>query len=160
MKAYEFKLQDSGYSVKIRKVSPLLAQKITESFPAPKPPMQKVKYGDDEVLEPNPSNPQYIEDLTKYQSELEHKIQKLIIERGVEIEITPEMQAEIDELKGYMKDELGVEILNESDKFFYVSYIMCSSANDLGALIEQIISKSQPTEEKVEKITESFPGKD
>lgn len=161
IKTTPFTFKDSGVSVNIRKVSPLLAQRVSQSFPAPTPPIQEVDYGDGEKRkEPNLSHPDYIKALQQYNIDYEAKIRKVIIERGVDIVISEEIQAEINEFRQYMLDEMKIDLSAESDKVVYITYIACASQEDLDRMIGEILSSSQPTEEKVNDAIKSFPAGD
>ena len=74
-----FTFKDTGITVQIRKVSPLLIMEVQKAMPVPKPPMQEVVYGDPDdpgakkVQEPNETHPDYLAAIDKYNMDLESK---------------------------------------------------------------------------------------
>lgn len=154
---YTFK--DTGVQVLIRKVSPLLAVTLQQKFPSPTPPMEEVDYGDGKKhYEPNPTHPDYLEALKRYDEENEKRMRTLLLKRGVEIEMTDEAKEEVAALRGFMKDEFG-KTLDEDDKMVYISYIAIGSDKDLEELLSAVMRRSQPTEEVVEQAQEAFKSK-
>lgn len=148
---YEFK--DTGEVVQIRKVSPLLLMQLQNRYPEPKPPMQTVDYGDGPKLEPNPASPEYAAALRQHQVDMERRIRKLLIQRGVVIEWNDERKAALADLRAYWSAENGEE-LEGSDEVVYVSYIAMGSDADFEELIAAILQRSQPTEAKVSETLE------
>lgn len=153
-----FKFPDSGVTVNIRKVSPLLALEVQRSVEKPQPPMEKVVMASgEESEEPNRSHPDYQDALAKYNVEIEEKTKKLLINRGVDIVLTEEMKKEVKELRKFMKEEFETE-LGLNDKEVYVSYIAIESAKDFESLIQAVLGAGQPTKQEVEASKESFQG--
>lgn len=154
----EFKFQDSGYTVKIRRVSPLLALELQKKFPAPKPPKNQVPDLDGKMVwEENIADPAYAEALTKYQQDLELRMRRLVIMRGVVHTLSDEEKAQVVELREFWQTTYN-EVLEGSDLEVFISYIAVGSDGDLSDLIDAILKRSQPTEEEVREAQNSFPG--
>lgn len=156
MNTKTFTFKDTGVTVQIRRVSPLLIIKLRDAFPAPKPPMQEVELPSGEkVLEPNTAHPDYIQALRDHEVANERRIQSLLLRRGVVFEWTDERRKEVQELRDFFRNELGAN-LSESDEEVYIAYIALGSDTDLEALLNAIALKSLPTEEGVEAAKERF----
>lgn len=149
--------KDTGITVRLRKVSPLLVIKLQESFPAPKPPMQEVMLGDEKRIEPNPSHPDYVEALTQHQAEMNARVTSLLIRRGVYPDWNEEKQKEVEEIKTFWKETYGRE-LDGTPLEIYVSYVAIGSDKDLEELLDAILKRSQPTEGAIAQAQERFPG--
>jgi hypothetical protein len=150
-----FTFPDTGITVKIRKVSPLLMMEVQKRNKPPKPPMQEVDYGDDKITyEANPSHPDHIADLEQYNYDLEEKIRALTIKRGVVCDVPED---EIKELREFWKTEMGEELPEKNDKIAYISYICIGTQEDLEDLLSAITKRSQPTKPVIEAAKASFP---
>lgn len=151
-----FTFKDTGITVQIRKVSPLLMMEVQKKFKPPPPPMQEVDYGDgNTVMEPNRSHPDYIAALEQYNYELEQKIRNLTIKRGVVCEVPKD---EVDELRKFWIEEMGEELPEADDKIAYISYICIGSTEDLEDLLAAITRRSQPTRPDIEAARSGFQG--
>lgn len=144
--------KDSGVTVQIKKVSPLLILELQRAFPKPEPPTQEVMIGDKKVIESNPAHPDYVLALEKYQIELEKKIRRLLIKRGVKCDVPED---EVSELRKFWADE-GLGELDPNDLVVYISYIACGTDSDLEDLITKITRRSQPTEAEIKASVDSF----
>lgn len=153
-----FTFQDSGVTVQIRRVSPLLALELQKKFPAPKPPRNQVPDLDGKLVwEENLADPGYAEALTKYQQDLELRMRRLVIMRGVVYTLTDDDKAQVSELREFWQNTYG-EVLEGGDLEVFVSYIAVGSDGDLSDLINAILKRSQPTEEEVREAQNSFPN--
>ena len=158
---YTFK--DTGISVKIRKVSPMLIMEVQKAFPSPKPPMQEVVYGDPgepgarTVEEPNEAHPDYLVAIDEYNLELEAKVRHLMFKRGVIINLDEVQKQEVKELRAEWKEMFGVD-LSGSDKYVYISYIAIGTDADMEELQEVIMRRSQPTEAAIAESKAGFQG--
>lgn len=151
-------VKDTGITLMIRKVSPLLGAELQRAFPRPQPPLQEVDYGDGKkVMEPNPANPDYAKAVATYESDLEIKLQSLLIKRGVVIELGEEEKAAVKELRAFWKTEFSKE-LDKDDKTVYVSFIALGTREDTEELINAIMRRSQPTEAATAEVKANFPG--
>jgi hypothetical protein len=139
-------------TVRIRKVSPLLAVELQKQFPPPRPPKQKVTLDGKEVWEENPVDPDHLAALQDYNNEQERRLRKLMLKRGVEVEIDKE---EVAELREFWKTEYNKE-LEGDDLEVYVSYIVIGSDGDLEDLMNAILKRSQPTAEDINAATQTF----
>lgn len=154
----KFVFKDTGVVVGIRHVSPLLLIKLRERYPAPKPPMQEVVYGDEKVMEPNSAHPDFITAQTEYDQAMERRSRELLISRGVVIEWTDEKNTELEELKGWWAETYQEPFVPTNQTFDYVSYIAIGSDSDLEDLVNALIRRSQPTEEAVKDAQARFPS--
>lgn len=154
----EFTFQDTGVTVRIRKVSPLLVAELQKRFPAPKPPLNRVMIGDETRLEANEADPDYQATLQEYQLMLELKMRRLLIRFGVEYTLTAEDLEKVDSLRAYWKIENEVE-LPESDLEAFISYVAIGTPEDLQDLTEAIMRRSQPTPAATEEAVNSFRPK-
>lgn len=148
LEPYVFK--DTGEEVGIRKVSPLLVIKLRERYPAPRPPLQTVDYGDGPKQEQNPTEPTYLQNVQDYEQAMERRVRNLLIQRGVKIEWTDEKLAKLAELRSWWKETYGEDLNDVDDTFVYVSYICVGSDSDLEELINVLIKRSQPSKEGLE----------
>lgn len=149
----------NGVVVGIRRVSPFLAIDLQEKFPPPEPPLEEVDFGDGKKrFEANPTAAQYLKDMTKYRVDFEKKMRRLIIKRGVVITIDETIKAQLKELREFYTEEYGSDPESYGDVVDYVIYIAVTEAEDLNNLINAILGRSQPTQEGIKKVVDSFPG--
>lgn len=154
LETYTFK--DTGETVQIRKVSPLLVIKLRERFPAPRPPLQTVDYGDGPKQEANPTEPNYLLAVQDYEQAMERRVRNLLIQRGVVIEWDENKKTQLTLLRAWWKDTYGEDLDDTDDTFAYVSYICLGSDSDLEDLINALIKRSQPSKEGIETAQERF----
>ena len=158
-----FTFKDTGVTVKIKKVSPLLLLEVQKAFPPPEPPMQDVVYGDPDdpgakmEQEPNYAHPDHLANIDEYKMELEEKIRFLMIKRGVVINLTAAQKEEVKELREYWKEEYGAEI-KLNDKLLFINYIAIGTDSDIADLIQVISSRSQPTGAAIAEAKAGFQG--
>lgn len=151
-----YQFQDTGRTILIRKVSPYLVFELSKAFPAPKPIQQEVDYGDGKKrMEENPAHPDYLEAMRNYNRNFQERLTTLMIKRGVEIELTDEIKAEVAELRAFWREEYKAE-LDPSDKMVYILNLCVGSDKDLEELIEKITRRSQPTEAVVAEALDGF----
>lgn len=149
------RVTDTGEIVLIRKVSPLLAQAAQRQIPKPRPPMNRVDYGDGDVRdEPNPADPAYQEALAAWQEALEARVRLIAIRMGVAIEWTEEKRQRLAELR-QVAGEIGIEIESD-DTVAFVSHIAIGTADDYQELVEAIMQRVRPTEEAIAEAVETF----
>ena len=160
VKLYGFTFKDTGIHVLIRKVSPMLVVELQKAFPPPTPPRQRVQIGesDEYTEEPNPAHPDYIAEQNRYNQELEHRVRKLMIQRGVIIPPDNKTwEQEVKELTDSMFEDFGIE-LSGSDKEIYISHIAIGTDSDYVELVDAITRRSQPTEAEIAAAKATFPG--
>lgn len=153
--------RDSGRTLSIRKVSFMLYNDLrrmyTKQHPAPEPPWEEVDYGNEKVREPNKAHPLYGVRLAEWESArgawVEEMARKLYIAQGVEVEIDQEA---VSRLRADAH-AVGME-LDGDDKFVYVAYICCPTADDYSELIDAITQRSLPTEAAVKVAADTFPS--
>lgn len=145
----------SGINVGIRRVSPMLMLDLRRKFPEPQPPLNKVMLGDDEVMEPNPADPDYIRAVNDYNSDMEEKYRRMIIRRGVNYVLTEEDKVEVSQVRADFLDLTG-EPLTGTDLEVFITYVAISDESDLELLIKSVTGVSQPTEEKIDEHSSTF----
>lgn len=140
-----FTFPDSGRQVLVKKTSPVLIMKLRQQFPPPKPPKQAVDYGEGVgmVMEENTASPTYLQEMQAYEADLEEKVRKLYIKRGVRVkgEDLPMVKELVKELRADWKETTGKE-LDGPDEYLYVSYICISTDRDLEELIAAVTRTS------------------
>lgn len=137
--------QDTGITVSIRKVSPLLLNELRRRNPEPQPPKNLVDYGDGKkVLEENRADPDYMAALDKHAQELELKMRMLLIRWGVVYELTAQDLEQVKQLKEFWQTEYQQE-LEGTDLEVFISYIAIGTVEDLEELTNAIMRRSQPT---------------
>lgn len=150
---------NSGKTCRIKRVSPMLSVDVQRGMEKqkPKPPVNRVNYGTDaEPIwkdEANPADPDYIDQLAEFEQKKQLTFNRLLVERGVMIEID---QEELAQLRADMV-ALGVELEEGSDKYIYVTRV-CVDGDDWPKLIRAILGQSQPSQEAVGAAQDTFRG--
>ena len=135
-------VKDTGAVLMIRKVSPLLALEIRNTVIKPQPPTQQVDYGDGKIVEePNAAHPDYKIALQYYEEEVTDRTNRMVLRRGVHLDLTDEMKADVKELRKEWQEELGVDI-PYNDQYVYICYIALGTNEDFQELLEAILSRS------------------
>lgn len=151
------KIKDTGEVVYIRRVTPYLYREVFRAYPEPRPPMQVVNIAGVEMMEPNDSDPDYLKAKGEHAQLVNHQIMRLMIRRGVYVEMTEERKAAVAQFRQDMRDLLNMEY-TESDLELWVIYIALGSKEDGDELIERISLRGQPTERAIVEMAETFPG--
>lgn len=152
-----FTFKDSGKTVLIKKVSPLVLMEMQKQFPEPTPPTQEVEINGKKVIEPNYSHPDYLIAKQEYTFAFENKMRKFLIRRGVTVNMSEEVKQEIAQIKADYFEDTGAE-LQGSDEFIYVSFIAIGTDQDMEDLMSELTQRSQPTDLEVAAAKKSFPG--
>lgn len=157
MLLYDHTFRDTGITVKIRKVSPLLITDIDDAMPKPEPPMQEVDYGEPrgKVQEPNLSEPGYLRQLDERRGRVWRAWRRAVILRGVVPE-GDDWKGEVEAYRALVAQEAGSPLDEEEDWLVYVLRICVGSMEDLNELIQDITNRSGPTEEAIEKAKATF----
>ena len=152
----EYLFRDTGITVKIRKVSPMVSAEVARAMPDPEPPLQEVDYGEPKgkVFEKNYADPSYQVILAEHKQKIFEKLQRTMILRAVEVE-GEDWKEEVAEYRAFMQDA-GVEVKEPNDLIVYIMHICVGTKEDLEDLIEAITSRSQPTEKEVDLAKSSF----
>lgn len=149
--------KDTGITVGIRKLSPLLRDDIDmalrNEFPEPEPPIVETELG----KEANPADEDYLkrraEWMVAHMERRSERMLRIAIKRGVEVEVDHEAVAQ---LRTDMAEQ-GVD-LDPDDAFVYVTRICIGSSDDLQELYDALTKRSMPTREAVEAHKATFPG--
>lgn len=152
-----FRFPDTGITIKIRKVSPLLAVDVDASIPRPTPPLNKVDYGDGrgEVMEPNLSDPSYLKELEERTAKVGMAVIKATILRSVIVD-GEDWKEDVKDYRQFILETTGAPLDEPSDLYVYVTRICTGTQEDLTDLIGAITSRSQPTPEEIAKAKDSF----
>jgi hypothetical protein len=153
----DFTFKDTGITIKIKKISPMLAADVSAAMPEPLPPEQEVDYGEPrgKVMERNFSDPQYTVDLQEHRKKIFQALQRVMIMRAVVVE-GDEWKAEAQEYRDFMKANTGKDLDEPNDLVVYVLRICVGSEDDLSDLLMAITRRSQPTQEAIEQAKRSF----
>ena len=149
----EVTLPDSGRKLTARRVPIFLMREVQKAVKRPTPPMVEIVYENGRRQEPNRADPDYLEALEEYQMALAEKMIRLVVRRGVEVDID---QAELARLRSDLAD-LGLPA-EADDKYLYIVHICCETDADLRALQDAVLRHSQPTEEATAEAIERFPA--
>ena len=148
---------DTGMTVGIRKLSPLLRDDIDialrREFPEPAPPVVDTELGP----EVNAADETYLKRRAEWMvAHVERRSERMLrvaIKRGIEVEVDADAVAA---LRADMAEQ-GVT-LDDDDKFVYVSRICIGSTEDLQELYDALTRRSMPTRQAVEAHKATFPG--
>lgn len=158
-KLTDFVFTDTGISVKIRKVSPMLVADIEASIPHPQPPEQIVDYGEPKgkVKEKNLSDPVYLAAMNERVTLVYQAWRTALIRRGVVLE-GEDWKQEVAEYRQFIQDQTGHPLDEPDDRLVYILRICIGTIEDQDELINAITRRSQPTEAAIEEAKASFPG--
>lgn len=152
-------LVDSGVTLPIRKVSPLLSLELRKAFPVPEAPLEEVEYPNGNIVkEKNENNKAYLESLKKYTEDFDLKLRNMMVSLGVPLEMNEERKAELENVRNFWKENFNKELPRQSDLVDYVMYVAIGSDRDMEDLVREILMRSQPTEEGIQRAIASFPG--
>jgi hypothetical protein len=155
----DYTFKDTGITVKIKKISPMLAADVSASMPDPLPPEQEVDYGEPrgKRMEPNYSDPGYQAELAAHKQKVFAALQRVMIKRAVVIEGDEWMDA-VKEYREFIHTETGAPLAEPDDMLVYVMRVCIGSQEDMMELLSAITTRSQPTQEAVEQAKRSFRG--
>jgi len=161
----EHTFQDSGITIKIRKVGPTvqqrLAQAIIKEIPEPPIPIVQTEAG----AEPNPADPTYIADYEQWgrktNSEL---IRRLMLIAALEAEVTIDDRARTEiarkkrslALTGAPWQDDPDQTAEENERVFYILYVAAATTDDLREFGDAVRNRSVPTEAAVQAQIDTF----
>lgn len=160
----EFTFKDTGITVQLRKVSPLLRDDLDAMLrrtnPPPSPPLNTVPagFGDaPQKQEPNEADPDYAQALLKWQLEHFNRVGEalfaLAVKRYVEVEVDHEAVAQL------RADCAAIGIdLDPDDKLVYVSRICIGTNEDRVDLSNALFKRSSTFREAVDSHKATFRG--
>lgn len=159
-RSFDFTFPDSGVTIKLRKVNPYIVAEARSQLnrSRPKPPTRIVTEegplkGTEEVMD---RDPDYIEEVRKWEATVDERIMQLQIRRGV-VEIKVEnWKDEVQQLRDDMAEIGADKTLPTDDTVTFICYIAASTAEDLQDFIGAIAMRSQPSAEGVDAAKESF----
>jgi hypothetical protein len=157
MELTDFTFKDTGITVKIRKISPMLAADVAAAIPEPLPPEQTVDYGEPrgKVSERNYSDPGYLAQMALHNMEIFRALQRVMMLRSVVVE-GDEWLKDVKEYRDFIEKHTGKPLDEPEDLVVYVLRICVGSEEDLEDLLNVITKRSQPTPEAVEAAKDSF----
>lgn len=139
-------VRGSGIELQIRPISQILMSKMQSRFVTPPPPTVEVEFNGRKVREPNAADPDYQIQLAQFQIKMEAEWRKLLIRRGIVMNLTEAQLAEVSELREYMLENHNLDLKDENDLEVFVSYIAVQTAEDLADLQEAVTGLVAPTE--------------
>jgi hypothetical protein len=147
----------NGRVVGIKKVSPFTLLEAKKMVIAPRPPMQKVSYGDHETEEPNASHPDYLAAVVEFQERLNKISLDLVVKRGVWLTLDESERAQVADLRAYWKEEFDVE-LPGTDEYLFVVHFCITDSEVINGLVDAVTGMGQPTPEQIQQAKDMFPG--
>lgn len=147
---------ENGVHVWLRKVPPMLINKLNRSWPPPDPPLQPVDFGDGQRMEPNPTHPDHIRALGRYYDEHGDRIHELLIRVSVKYELTEQDLDDLKERRDQML-EMGIELPSDP-KVAFITCVCIGSQEESDALRRAILMRTHPTEEAIADAVMSFRG--
>jgi hypothetical protein len=157
MELTSFTFKDTGITVKIRKISPMLAADVAAAIPEPLPPEQTVDYGEPrgKVSERNYSDPNYLVQMAQHNIKVFRALQRVMILRSVTVD-GDEWKAEVQEYRDFIEKHTDKPLDEPEDLVVYVLRICVGSEEDLNDFLSYVTRRSQPTPEAVEAAKDSF----
>jgi hypothetical protein len=163
----EHTFQDSGVTIKIRKVGPMtqqrLSQQIQKEIPEPPIPIVETELG----KEPNPADPAYMAAYAAWEHKAAIELNNRMLQLAAleaEVAIDDRARSEIARKKRHM-DLAGIAYADdprldaaENERVFFVLYVACASPDDLREFGQVVTQRSIPTEEAVQRHVATFPG--
>ena len=142
-----FTFKSTGVTIQVRPVAPGLLNSAHEGLTKPYPPQVQVTNVDGSTRwEPNPHDPDYVSAQAAYRRKLGNISQRVMIRRGIVLELNAEQRAELQQLRDEMAED-GVT-LDKDDKVAYIFNIAAGTPEDLGDLVSAIAQWSGPTDPK------------
>jgi len=159
----EVVLPDSGATVRIKFVGPLLLNDIMKAseketrkaLAKPEVPMVEVAYEKGPRLEANPNNPAYLSAVQEWENAKGIIFAEKLFHYGADVELSPEALEQVKALRA----DMGADAeLPANDKALYITRILIQTNADFTTLQNAILGRAQPTEVEVAKATEAFPA--
>ena len=155
----DFTFKDTGITIKIKKISPMLAADVAAAMPEPEPPLNVVDYGEPRgiVTEPNYSDPSYQVAVAEHKKKMFAALQRVMILRSVVVE-GDEWRQEVKEYREFIKSVTGKDLDEPDDLIVYILRVCVGSEDDLTDFLTAVTRRSQPTQEAIEQAKRSFRG--
>lgn len=153
----EYTFPDSGYTVRLRKVSPMLRDDLEmdlrRKHPAPTPPVITTELGTEE----NPADPAYQAALLTWNGEHYERLGeawfRALVDLGVECEIDDEAVARVRAWAAARDLPLDAD-----DKYVFVRYCCVTTQEAIREFRDAASRRSTPTREVVDEHKAMFPG--
>lgn len=155
--------QDTGRSVRIRKVSTLLRAEVrrqvlqSPGFEEPQPPTSTVDYGDSAIHVVNRSHPVYQELLVEWNArvirEVSERLKVLVLKRGVVIDDADIDQEAVAEVR---TEVFGLETYD--DRHVYLAFVVIGTEEDWTDLLKAVLERSAPSEAAIQAHIATFPS--
>ena len=153
--------QDTGRSVRIRKISTLLRAEVRRQvlqlpeFAEPQPPTSMVDYGDTQIQVVNRSHPVYQEVLldwnTRIIKEVSERLKLLVLQRGVVIDDSDIDQEAVAEVRAEVP---GLDIYD--DRHVYLAFVVIGTEEDWTDLLRSVLERSAPQEAAIQAHIATF----
>lgn len=160
----EHTFQDSGITVRLRKIAPntqaQLSLQVQRENPRPPPPIVKTELGE----EANEADPQYIRDLDEWERECAQALNRKMFTIAA---LECECEVDMDEVQRKQRSFRAAKFQWEEDldmseedraKVFFIEHIACATQDDLREFYAAVTRRSQPTEAAVQAHVDNFPG--
>lgn len=158
----EHTFQDSGVTVRLRKIAPntqaQLSLQVQREIPKPQPPTVKTELGP----EANDADPDYLRLVDAWESDCAMRLNRRLFTLAA-LECECEVDMEEVERKQRNFRAIGFEWeetegLSDQDraKVFYIEHIACATQEDMREFYAAITRRSQPTEAAVQAHVDSF----
>lgn len=144
----------SGVKVKLTPLPPLLQRAIEAKFPEPEIPMASVTIRDEQELQSNPDDPDYIEAREHWARDRGAALMDLALIKGVQVEL-PEDDSWIEELA-----LVGVEVGEGkvARKLAYLRSVAIGNLQDLMGVTGRVLAMSGVNPQAVDEAVKTVPG--
>lgn len=140
----------TGVSVALRHVSSIKTSEAIRSIKKPVPPLNTIPNGNGTSRqEPNPDDPDYLNELQMYYQTLEGAVRLVYIKWGVEYELSASDKAKVDQWRAEFKQSTGSDLIGD-DKTVFITFFALDSNDDYKEFIEAIKGGSEATDPKLE----------
>ena len=164
IKTYNYVFEDTGVEVIYKKVSSMLledAKRILESK-KPQPRIERIEVGDTFIEEPQDQDKAYLERLAEWNGDVNSLYAHMVIDRAVVEILHPDWEQETQEYLEFLKqyadssDIDGYTNENLPLKVIFIEKIATGSDAGFLAFVAAVRTKSEPTEEEIQKNIDSF----
>lgn len=143
----------NGVEAWLRKVPPLLLNKLKQANKPPKPPLEEVDMGNGPVWQPNPQAASHLQAMDEYNETIGMKIVEFLVQRGVKLKDAINLD-ELNEIRAVMREEGAT--LPADDHVAYILYVCVGDEQELSALRDAILRRTIPTEEAIAEKVATF----
>lgn len=160
----EHTFQDSGITVRLRKIAPntqaQIALQIQREIPRPQPPVNETSLGP----EANEADPDYTRAVEEWERACSQRLNRTLFTiAALECECEVNMmdverkQRSFRAAKFQWEEDLDMDEEDRA-KVFYIEHIACATPEDMKEFYAAVTRRSQPTEAAVQAHVDNFPG--